>query len=691
MAEEALKKIKEGLNCSICLDTYTDPKLLQCFHVYCQQCLVPLVHQDQHGKLGITCPTCRQVAPIPDRGVSGLQPAFHINHLLEIQDSVKKLDIPAAAVERGFAAPSKDVARHCIEHRADEVKLYCKTCGELLCYKCVIKGSKHHSHDYKELDQAFQEYKEEITSFLEPTMERQLTAMKNARARIDTYCREVPNQQAATKEKIRVTFVRLRESLDDRETELISNLNQMTQDKLKGLAVQRDQLEFALAQLDSSLHFVQDSLRIGNKEDMLAMKRSAVLQVVELTSSFAQVSLEPCTEADIVFSSLPDITDVHQDYGKLLALGLPDPSKCYATWKGVELAAVESAEVVAVEKNTTFVLHCLNFNGKPCEERIKSLETELVSEIAGVRTRCRVQSRGEGRYKISYGPTIKGWHQLHIKVEDQHIRGSPYPVAVKSPVRELKGTPVLTVGGVEGPVGVAVTQGREVVVTEWGGHCISVFSPSGEKLRSFGTRGLTYPDGLALDGDDNILVVDGNHGISKFTTDGQLLASVYMPSKTIAFNASNGKVYVVDTGEAVQVLNPDLTFSGTFGRPGSSEGQFYQADGIACDSIGKVFVADSGNRRIQVFTAEGEFLRTFRGRGQLDWSTGIAIDSNDMVYVSDRGNNRISVFTSEGRFVTSFGKKGSGPGEFKCPIGLAVDPCGVVYVCDADNNRVQVF
>ena len=68
MAEEVLKKLfEEQLNCSICLDTYTDPKLLQCFHVYCRQCLVPLVDRDQQGRLGLFCPTRRQVTPIPDR------------------------------------------------------------------------------------------------------------------------------------------------------------------------------------------------------------------------------------------------------------------------------------------------------------------------------------------------------------------------------------------------------------------------------------------------------------------------------------------------------------------------------------------------------------------------------------------------------------------------------------------------
>ena len=82
MAEKALQKVEEQLNCSICLYTYTNPKLLQCFHVYCKECLVCLVARDQRGKLSLTCPNCRQATPVPDTGVSGLQSAFHIYHLL---------------------------------------------------------------------------------------------------------------------------------------------------------------------------------------------------------------------------------------------------------------------------------------------------------------------------------------------------------------------------------------------------------------------------------------------------------------------------------------------------------------------------------------------------------------------------------------------------------------------------------
>ena len=458
--DEGLKRVEEQLNCSICLDTYTDPKILQCFHVFCRQCLVPLGVRDQQGQLSLTCPTCRQATPIPARGVAGLQSAFHINNLLEIlEDSARKLENAPATPER--ATPTDlnpgNKASHCFLHDDKELELYCETCGELICLKCVTKSGKHHSHDYEELNVAFEKYKKEITSSLEP-MEKQVMIIKKALALIEQCRGEISDQRAALEDNIHVTFRRLREVLTVRETQLIGQLHKTTQGKLKGLAAKSDQIETTLAQLDSCLHFMRESIKAGNESNVLMMKTNTVHQVKELTTPFQEDTLKPNTEADMVFSALADLTAMCQSYGQVFSTGSPDPSKCHTTGKGLEVAVVG-------EKSTA-ILHAVRYEGKPCEEPIKSLECELVSEITGTRASCSVERRGQSQYEISYQPTIKGRHQLHIKVEGQHVRGSPSSVTVKSPVEKL-GTPILTLGGVRNPEGVAINQRGEVVVTEW--------------------------------------------------------------------------------------------------------------------------------------------------------------------------------------------------------------------------------
>ena len=699
MAEEALKKLEEQLNCPICLDIYTDPKLLQCFHVCCQQCLVPLTVQDQQGKLSLTCPTCRQVTAIPGNAVGSLPSAFHINHLLELRKSFKEAEKSAAALENAIptALDSIKTANLCSIHNGKELELYCGTCEELICLKCALKGGKHHSHDCEELKEAFQKYKDEITPSLEP-VERKIAIIKRKLAEFDVHRGEISDKQAATESEIHTTFRRMRALLESRETELIGRLHKLTQLKLKGLAEERDQVETILAQLSSCLHYMRESLKPGNEGDVLKMKVNTFKQVKELTTFQADDS-KLYAEADISFSTPIDADSLCQNYGIVSTSFSPDLSKCHVTGRALETAIVR--------EKSTVLLQTVNIKGESCEVSLHSLHCELASKISGNTISCTVEKRRHGQYEICYQPTAIGDHQLHIKIEGRHIRGSPFSIAVNILVEKL-GTPILTISGLNTPVGVAINLKREIVVSETGNHCISVFSPTGVKLRSFGSKGscqgqFKHPKYVTHDNEGSILVADdGNNRIQKFTADGDFLTAVgtwgsrplqFSSPHGIAWNARNNKVYVADrANNRVQILNSDLTFSHAFGVRGNGMGQFKFPWDIACDSTGQVYVADSWNHCIQVFTIEGVYIRKIGvpgvGKGELNHPSGVAIDASDKVYITKRDNHRVSVFTSEGQFLTSFGTKGVGHGESRSPIGLAVDTNGIVYVCDTGNNKI---
>ena len=570
-------------------------------------------------------------------------------------------------------------------------ELYCEKCEELICYKCAFKGGKHHNHDSEQIEVLVKKYKAEIMSSLKP-MEEKLTIVNKALAQLDTRSGEIFDQQAAIEANIHNKIQRLHQFLDVRKTELIGQLHRITQSKLKGLATQRDQIETTQIQMSSCLDFVRERLNTGSDGEVLKMKIRVVKQVNELTSLFQPDTLKPITEADITFSVSPELTAVCQNYGKVYAARDLDPSKCHATGKGLEEAAVG--------KKSTALIQAFDYMGTPCTELIKSLQCEVISDITGALVQGSVERRGQNQYEINYQPTIKGRNQLHIKINSQHMKGSPFPVSVKIPVEQLS-IPIQIIRAVNGPFGVTVNQ-EEVIVSDFLNNCVSVFSPTGEKLKSFGTLGsghgqFSNPGGVAVDSEENILVVDcGNHRIQKFTANGQFLTAVgtkgngplqFDNPRDIAYNASNNKLYVIDAGNnPVQVLNSNLTFSSTFGKKGSGKGQFNDPCGIACNSTGKIYVADYGNNRIQVFTAGGTFLSMFgkhgSGRGELNGPFGIAVDMNDIVYVSEFD---YYLFTSEGQFVSSFGSQGGKP------TGVAVDNSGVVYVCDGKNSCIMMF
>lgn len=67
------------------------------------------------------------------------------------------------------------------------------------------------------------------------------------------------------------------------------------------------------------------------------------------------------------------------------------------------------------------------------------------------------------------------------------------------------------------------------------------------------------------------------------------------------------------------------------------------------------------------------------------------MDASGNVYVADTGNNRIQKFTSSGTFLSKWGTLGPKNGQFSAPAGVAVDASGNPYVADTDNSRVQVF
>ena len=339
-----------------------------------------------------------------------------------------------------------------------------------------------------------------------------------------------------------------------------------------------------------------------------------------------------------------------------------------------------------------------------------TLTCQLVSEKTGEKIECSVKKTdASGQCEISYQPTSPGRHQLHIKMDGGYIKGSPFPVTVLKKF----GTPVKTINGVIGPWGVAVNQKGEIIIVESGEQCVSIFSPTGEKILSFGLHGsengkFDEPHGVAVDGDDNILVVDSNnHRIQKFTPDGKFIAAVGKEgSKHLEFNRPLGiaihplsnKVYIVDNrNNRIQILNTDLTFSSTFGSFGNDDGQFQGPWDVAFDDKGNVYVADFPTEAILVFTAEGEYLRKFQigkkesGEKLLSYPSSISIES-DVVYVTECGRcHQVSVLTCEGEFLTSFGTGGSKPGEFNTPCGITVDRDGVVYVSDSSNDRLQCF
>lgn len=149
-------------------------------------------------------------------------------------------------------------------------------------------------------------------------------------------------------------------------------------------------------------------------------------------------------------------------------------------------------------------------------------------------------------------------------------------------------------------------------------------------------------------------------------------------------------------GPSVDYLSKKVPVLKIGGQRGSAEGQFKLPRGLAVSPVdGHIYVADSSNHRVQVFSASGQFVKSFgsygESDGEFDCLAGVAISSSGDIIISDRYNHRIQVFDQSGRFKLKFGREGNRDGLLSYPWGVAVDQEGLIYVCDKENHRVQVF
>ena len=186
-------------------------------------------------------------------------------------------------------------------------------------------------------------------------------------------------------------------------------------------------------------------------------------------------------------------------------------------------------------------------------------------------------------------------------------------------------------------------------------------------------------------------------------------AQVTPPSADVLFKSpsgisvhNDGTVFVADTGNhRIQVFDRNGTFLFAFGSEGSGEGNFSSPRGVDVTksspmSRSKIAVADTGNHRIQVFHANGTFDFAFgsEGSGEGNFSSPGGVATRRVgggIAVADTGNHRIQVFHANGAFNFAFGSEGSGNGNFSSPGGVGMTRHERFYVADTGNHRIQLF
>jgi DNA-binding beta-propeller fold protein YncE len=276
-------------------------------------------------------------------------------------------------------------------------------------------------------------------------------------------------------------------------------------------------------------------------------------------------------------------------------------------------------------------------------------------------------------------------------------------------------------GELNRPLGMAIGADGNLYVAEEGNNRVQVFNTGGEALRLIAPTEspnvFVRPNGVDVAADGSVVVADTwNFRVQVLSPEGELRnvwgergeygpAAVTEPiygfwgPRAVTVD-DEGRIYVADTGnKRVRVYTETGAYVRDIGGAGTSVGQLEEPVGLAIHPDGRLFVADTWNRRISVFSLDGTPLTTFPVRAWYDEQGNrpyLALDvERNRLYVTDPDAGRVLVYDTAGNCLGSFGqasREAPGANQFSTVGGIAVDPRdGSVYVADAGSGRILKF
>lgn len=260
-------------------------------------------------------------------------------------------------------------------------------------------------------------------------------------------------------------------------------------------------------------------------------------------------------------------------------------------------------------------------------------------------------------------------------------------------------------GSFRSPAGLAAGPGDLLYVADQGNHRVEILAMNGRSRGSFGGCGrrdseFLFPTSVAAAPDGEVFVTDATGRIQAFSAEGrfQRVWSGFRSARGIA--ATRDRIFVSEAEtHQIRVFPRGEGKATAFGGLGSEPGKFNSPTGIAVDEHGAIYVADTGNHRIQKLDPNGVPLAQWGAwgaqAGLLSFPAGLGY-SRGRLYVADQGNHRVQVFDGNGRFLRQWGaapnQPGQSAGRFHYPLGLTVTSSGgLTAVSEPLDNRIQVF
>ena len=584
----------------------------------------------------------------------------------------------------------KAVPLSCPHHKGEVFKYHCKLCDVLICQACTVDKDSPHRPAYLSAEVPLPPQHLQAMELAQKVVTCSKEECRLARETAEGWGNEVERKKETALRDTRQAFQAIRATLDHREEALCEQIRAVS--------------ETRKVSITDTIHlYRQKEETLSNKQAMLSF-----------------LSTEGSPHEVITYRRVVGAGPTHRRSDAAVS--------CVMQFVPKQEAALQEAiegfgriEVGACPANCTLkptpdkVHKC--FDSDPLVFTLTTVDQEKTScsvggdivqaflrprpPIPGPPIKAAVNDEENGQYKVTFDLTYTRECELSVLVNGAHIQGSPFALE-PDPVSEV---PFLLTRDVNTLVacnstlkfpqqpgylpGVTVAPSGIIFVTDFSNHKVNVFDNGRNFVRSFGQQGvgdgqLLNPKSVVATSKELVYVASDN-GVDVLTENGDFVRRIGTGILDTPWDVAvhYGEIFVADSSNnRVAVFSQEGELVRTIGSAGSGPGQFQYPAGVAISPDGDLYISDCRNHRVQVLTTQGVFVREF-GKEQLTYPNKLQFTVDKHVLVADRYNNRIAVFTQDGAWVTSVACAGH-------PVGLAADRKGDLLVACYNGGCVRI-
>lgn len=716
--------------CGICHETFTNPKVLPCFHTFCESCL----ERSQEHPDKLTCSRCQQECILTSGGISGLLADFAVSSLLEAQDEYssvyctscksKSSDAVARCYDcEHFLCPHCVMAHqfmHCFEghrvlnlpenkddiknglttnekvvccprHKTESLKYFCRTCNIPVCKECTLIDHPSGLHDCEHMSEAGPKQMDLMNQAVQESKTK-ATDIRNMLKNLEHTSGRLQVQYHKAQNEINDTFQFYRSMLEERKQELLKELESVFSAKQMSLSVVGQKAQDTVDKIYQTCEFVDRLIKYAGIAECLMFKKLLDSKLQSLTSYNPETSLQSVCDLEFVSNYQAIQVGVRNTFGYVRS-----SSEVVGTSKQPPIARPTNGSVL---NGSNAINGCLN-GGSLHSATVNG--TGLNGALNGVLERpysnglsSASSSQFESNPISKRFSSVNSLGPFSTTITDLSLNGiNPYEKWSSG------GTDIFQNGGGD-PYALSVgSHGEAMLDLSSKLLTTSIFPPKSQIKRQkmiyhckFGEFGVlegqfTEPSGVAVNAQNDIIVADtNNHRIQIFDKEGRFKfqfgecgkrdGQLLYPNR-VAVVKTSGDIIVTERSPThqIQIYNQYGQFVRKFGA-----NILQHPRGVTVDNKGRIVVVECKVMRVIIFDQAGNVLQKFGCSKHLEFPNGVVVNDKQEIFISDNRAHCVKVFNYEGVFLRQIGSEGV----TNYPIGVGINSLGEILIADNHNN-----